>query len=61
MNAQDIVNAALSIPKMELKLAKGVIVCDFCEEEVRSVGPDAVYYCDEHGCVEAYWHEASDV
>lgn len=33
-----------------------VNVCDFCLEEVRSCGPDAVYYCDEHGCVEAYWH-----
>lgn len=34
-----------------------IIVCDFCLEEVRTVGDDAIYVCEDHGVVEAYWHE----
>jgi hypothetical protein len=35
-----------------------MILCDFCELEVRTVGEDAIYECEEHGVVEAYWHES---
>lgn len=35
-------------------------VCDFCLEEVKTVGEDSIYWCDEHGVVEAYTHEESE-
>ena len=57
MNSQDLLNAALTIPKARFNFADTIIVCDFCEEEVRITAPDSVYYCDDHGCVEAYCHE----
>jgi hypothetical protein len=34
-----------------------MILCQFCNEEVRVVGEDAIYVCDEHGIVERYWYE----
>lgn len=37
-----------------------MVVCDFCLEEVRTVGDDAVYWCDEHGVVEDNTQELND-
>ena len=60
MKAQDILNTALLIPKAQFEQVETYIARDFCGDEVSSSGLDAVYYCDEHGCVEAYWHESAE-
>lgn len=57
ITAESILKAALEVPKAQMSQSEPIIVCDFCEEEVRTVGEDSIYWCDEHGIVEAYWHE----